>query len=58
MPGDPVAGSPTQRGLISPLAPLDLPPENLASFWGLEASAEGTWLPTPGLLTEPPSLDP
>lgn len=58
MPGDPAAGSPAQRGLISPLALLDLPPENLASFWRLEASVEGTWLPTPGLMTELPGLNP
>lgn len=58
MLGDPAAGSPAQRGLISPLALLDLPPESLASLWCLEASVEGTWLPTPGLLTELPGLDP
>lgn len=31
--GDPATGSPAPRGLISPLALLDLSPEFLASSW-------------------------
>lgn len=58
MLGDPAVGSPAQRGLISPLALLDLPLECLASSLCLEASVEGTWFPTPGLLTELPGRDP
>lgn len=40
------------------LALLGLPPEGLAGLWSLEASEEGTWLPTVGLLTEQPGLHP